>query len=467
VTSLPLRPRLADHAVIRRHRVGNEDFWVLHDQRSGIAYRLGAREWGLLAQADGSRDLAGIVAAASRAGSFAREETLRAFLTALHEAGLLEEGVAPFPDPSPRPSSHPLDPLPNFSLACDGRGSCCRLYATVIFRPVEEARARALLPHVLDAGEHPERAFTPLHGASPCGASSAPLVDGRCAYLDEHGLCRIHAARGPDEKPLGCRTFPAIFVDDGEAVRVAPAVECACVLASAIAPRDGAPLVPDGARSSADLDEGILVAALPDEILVTPGQTAPRAALVRLSRVIAAWTSSLDAPAALVGLAAAIEAEGLDPAVAARVFAAPPPLDVERLRPFFAELAGRAARRVRIDATFRAEDDLARRALGWIERAARSLADEPRLVPADPRVVRAEAFYVRAGAHAYQLFAGDLPLAHALRDRAARLLVARALGHLVTPDEVRREGALEHPLALVEATLRGHGLDAYASDLLR
>ncbi|MRG97184.1 YkgJ family cysteine cluster protein [Polyangium spumosum] len=469
----PSRPRLADHAVVRRHRVGSEDFWVLHDQRSGLAYRLGAREWGLLAQADGSRDLEGIVAAASRASAFAKVDTLRVFLGALHEAGLLEEGVAPLPEPKPRAASRPLDPLPGFSLACDGRGSCCRFYASVIFRPVEEAHARALLPRVLDAGDHPERAFTPLHGSSPCGATSVPLVDGRCAYLDDGGLCRLHAARGAQVKPLGCQTFPALFVDDGEAVRIAPAVECACVLASALDPRpEGAPLVPEGARRSEDLDEGILIVELPETLPLAPGRSGARADLVRFLRAVAEAPPPRDTAHALVALADVVETSGLDPALATRALAAPAPPDAELFRPFFAALATRAARRARIDATFRAERDLARRVVCWIEAAALALAEDPALVarllaaPASIPRARAEAFYLRAGAHAYQLVSVDLPLAFALRDRAARVLLARALPLVITPDDTRDEPALEHPLALVEATLRGHGLEAYAHDVL-
>ena len=70
-----------------------------------------------------------------------------------------------------------------------------------------------------------------------------------------------------------------------------------------------------------------------------------------------------------------------------------------------------------------------------------------------------------AALHGYKLF-GYVPLTLALRDRAVRLIVARAL-----PDVFARVGATDpacaHPLALVEAILRGHGLDAYVHDLDR
>jgi len=54
-----------------------------------------------------------------------------------------------------------------------------------------------------------------------------------------------------------------------------------------------------------------------------------------------------------------------------------------------------------------------------------------------------------------------LPLASALRDRAVRIVLARALPGSIPAREPWRA----HPLALVEAVMRGHGLGAYASDV--
>ena len=132
--------------------------------------------------------------------------------------------------------------------------------------------------------------------------------------------------------------------------------------------------------------------------------------------------------------------------------------------PWIEALARRAGRRVREDAEWRSERDLARLASSWIAQAAEGLlSSTPLSCPAPtPDVAASEAFYLRAALHGYKLF-GDLPLTVALRDRAVRLLVARAL-----PAVFARNGADDsacaHPLALVEAMLRGHGLDAYAHD---
>jgi lysine-N-methylase len=74
------------------------------------------------------------------------------------------------------------------------------------------------------------------------------------------------------------------------------------------------------------------------------------------------------------------------------------------------------------------------------------------------RFRRDELFFLRVLLHGHQL-AGELPLARALRDRAVRLILARAL-----PDALPEgDPARAHPLALVEAMMRGHGLAVYAA----
>ncbi|WP_437640111.1 YkgJ family cysteine cluster protein [Sorangium sp. So ce854] len=479
--ALPARPRLAAHVLARRHLVGEEERILLHDARTGELLQLGAREWGLLSAADGTRDVEGIVIAAAREGAPARVPAAQAFFAQLHAAGLLAEedageeaaprapatSVAPARDPGALdPRERPLDVLPDFSLHCDGRGSCCRIYASILFDPEEAARARALRPEVLSGGARHERAFTPERGAWPCAASVVAMRDGRCAYLEGEGgagRCSLHAAGGPAAKPLGCRTFPASFVDDGESVRISVAVECACVLASVGRP-GGAPLVDPRLRARGDLDERIDVATLPDRVAVAPGRAAARAELVAWSRRLAAAAPPPDVAAGLFALAAAVEAKGLTGGAIAR-FERPDPLDPAALAPWLAALHRRAARRAREDAAWRSERDLARRATQWIAAATFALADPDLLdalllspVCAPDR----ERFYLRAALHGHRLL-GALPLSLALRDRAARLVVARALP-LVFAEAGADDPACAEPIALVEAMLRGHGLDAYAFD---
>jgi lysine-N-methylase len=470
----PTRPRLADHVLARRHITAGEAVIVLHDQRTGRLIQLGPREWGLLAAADGTRDLDGVVLAARREGAHARVPALRAFLEQLHGADLLADGTpddtatdaptsAPSPAPESLPADRPLDILPDFSLHCDGSGSCCRIYASVIFGPVEAARARALFPQIQGGGDRHERVFLPDHGSAPTGGSAVTLVDGRCAYLGESGHCSIHARAGGPAKPLGCNLFPASFLDDGERIAVSASVECACILASVGRP-GGHPLIAPEARFRGDLDPSVFIATLPERLAITHAASADRSEVRAWSRRIAALSPAANVAQTLWSLAALIDEHGLD-ANPTSSFQTPLPIARAEVLPWIDALARRAARRVREDAVWRSDRDLARLATSWIAEAAEALlsSNATSLPAPTPAVAVSEAFYLRAALHGYKLF-GDLPLTSALRDRAVRLLVARAL-----PDVFAGAGATDpacaHPLALVEAMLRGHGLDAYAHDL--
>ena len=475
----PARPRLADHVLARRHITGGEAVIVLHDQRTGRLVQLGPREWGLLAAADGTRDLEGVILAARREGAHARVPALRAFLEQLHGADLLADGApddtpaearttAPANDaptePESPPDDRPLDVLPDFSLHCDGSGSCCRIYASVIFGPVEAARARALFPEIQGGGDRHEKVFLPDHGSAPTGGSAVTLVDGRCAYLGESGHCAIHARAGGPAKPIGCNLFPASFLDDGERVAVSASVECACILASVGRP-GGAPLIAPDARFRGDLDPSVFVASLPARLAINRTTSANRSEVRAWSRQIATLAPPADVALTLWALAAAIDDKGLD-ADPTPSFQAPPAINPGDILPWIEALAGRAARRVREDLVWRSEQDLARRATFWITRMAEALVfanGTPLPDCVTPAVAASEAFYLRAALHGYKLF-GDVPLTVALRDRTVRLLIARGLPGIFIRHRAT-DPACAHPLALVEAMLRGHGLESYAHDL--
>jgi lysine-N-methylase len=332
---------------------------------------------------------------------------------------------------------------------------------------VEAARARALLPQVLGGGERHERVFMPEHGSGPTGGAVVALRDGRCAYLADSGRCAIHEAGGAAAKPVGCNAFPATYTDDGEAVRVSVAVECACVLAS-VDREGGAPLLPPGARVRADLDETLAVRVVPPRVQISPHATAPRAELLAWSRRVAALLPAPDTAATLVSLGALVAAGGLaaDPV---RALAVPEPLARAALLPWIDALHRRAARREREDSAWRSERDLVLRAARWIVAATAALLDADglgtRLTGPIPEP-GAESFYLRALLHGHQLTAAALPLSLALRDRAVRIVVARALPQVIAElPAAERDPAGAHPLALLEAMLRGHGLDAYAYDV--
>jgi lysine-N-methylase len=469
MSAFPSRPRLASHVLVRRHLVDGDERMVLFDLGTGRLVQIGPREWGLIASADGTRDLDGIVLAAAREGAHARAPAVRGFLEQLHQAGLLDDGVEAPPEGAPAPeadlvedrSAAPLEPLPDFSLHCDGSGSCCRIYATVLFGPVEAARARALLPLVRDGGARHERVFTPERGSGPTGGAAVTLRDGCCAYLGDDGRCGLHAAGGPGGKPVGCNTFPASFIDDGESIRVSVSVECACVLASVDRP-GGSSLLPAGARVRGDLDETLVIDRLSEHLQLTPSAMAPRSAYLAWSRFVAARPPTGDTAAAMWALADAIASDGLDVAAAARALDGGAPMGDARA--WIAALHRHASKRAREDATWRSERDLARRATAWLAQATALLLEDG--APSAPiTAARSEAFYLRALLHGHRLV-GPLPLATALRDRAVRLVVARGLGLLFAAlPEAERDSACAHPLALVEATLRGHGLDTYTEDV--
>jgi lysine-N-methylase len=448
---------------VRRHLVEGREIVVVHDARSGDLLRMGPWEWDLLAGADGTRDLDALSLAAAARGALRRVSEIVALLDALHAAGLLADGIAPPKLREAFDPARPLDVLPRFSLTCDASGACCSMYGSVAFSSLEAARARSLRPEVLGGGEREERAFTPERGSTADGSLAVALVDGACAYLDPGGRCSLHRLGGEDEKPRGCRVYPATFVDDGEHVRVSVGVECPCVLASA-GVAGGAPLVDPEARTRGHLGTATRVSVLPARIALAQGTWVDRADLVAWSRVVARLlpdegaVGEADLAAIFWSLAGAVEAAGLDEGTSAHAVATAPRPAAEAMAPWIEALAEQSRARVTAAEAWRAPRDRSRVASVWIEAAAQRLRDARALSAALAHTGfrRDEALAARAMFHGHTL-AGELPLATALRDRAVRFALARALPEAMPGDDAARR----HPLAVVEAMMRGHGLGAY------
>ncbi|MBW3541185.1 MAG: YkgJ family cysteine cluster protein [Planctomycetes bacterium] len=55
--------------------------------------------------------------------------------------------------------------------------------------------------------------------------------DGACVFLDEKGLCRIHAKFGEAAKPLACRVYPYAFHPAGKEITVSLRFSCPSVVA--------------------------------------------------------------------------------------------------------------------------------------------------------------------------------------------------------------------------------------------
>ena len=251
---LPFHPRLAEHALVRRHVIDGAELVVIHDTRTGDLVRMDTRAWALLAPADGTRDRDGLVLAAAKSGALRRASEIGALLEQLQAAGLLADGIE-HADPPPAIVDRPLSVLPDFSLTCDASGACCGVYGSILFTPLEAARARSVLPLVRGGGEREDRVFTPEQGTGEAARLAVALVDNCCAYLGGDGRCGLHAAAGADAKPAACSIYPATFVDDGETIRVSLGVECPCALDS-VGKDGGAPLVAPDARTRADSAAG-------------------------------------------------------------------------------------------------------------------------------------------------------------------------------------------------------------------
>ena len=467
MSPLPHRPRLATHALVRRHAFtsasgARRDEIVIHHAGTHRMVRLELRVFELVAGADGTRDLDALLLFAARSSAYRRASEVRALLHELHQFGLLADGLDPVARTEAGDRAHgrpdrPIVALPGFTMVCDRGGDCCRQYPSIGFEPVDVARARATLPDVFDAGRHPERVFLPLAGPlGGDGPSAGPVIDGRCAYLGvdtEPDACGLHARAGGDAKPLGCRLFPVVLVDDGDSIRASAKVECSCVLRS-VGRDDGAPLVPGGARTRGALDPAIDVAVLAASVLVAGGAPpSPVGSLIAWSRAVAD-AAPTDALSGAVALVEALEAHGLALAPSLDAMRSTRPLDPDALRARLAPLAGRAHAAARSAAEWRSADDASPRLRRKVADALTALATDRgvlsrALAAPEATVAREEAFYLRSAIFGHQLVSSSLPLADALADRAMRLLAARALPFV-------HGGA--QALATVEVAFRTGGL---------
>ncbi|MEM7159944.1 MAG: YkgJ family cysteine cluster protein [Myxococcota bacterium] len=498
-TPLPSRPQLAEHVLARRHVIDGRETVVLHDQRRDEVLQVGHREWALIEAADGTRDLEGIVVAARRQGAHARVHAVEQLLGVLAQRGMVVSGegaepieswpsatsrdggtesradegektVAPPPSrpPStveivdePKVSPRPLIGLPE-GLRCDGGGTCCRLYGTVMLSPEESVRVRALLPEWTVDSVPIERFTTPLRGSVPGLRMAALARNGACGLLQDDGLCAVHRVGGLEAKPLGCQLFPRVFIDDGEAVHVSLKPECPCVLDPQT--DEAEPLVSEGWTERASLPPTIVVDTLPDSIELRSGQWAPRAQVRQWFSALAERPVPADLAATQWALAAMVDEHGLLDA-GERLDAcwrAEPPAARE-VQPWIAAFQDRASARAREHAQWRSEQDLVRRISTAVATVTLLLCDPATLeealsLPAELR--EHEARYWRTGLHGYR-WAGRGALSTALRDEAVRIWVARSLPMVVPTDAPD----FRAPLALVEALVRAHGVGSYVDDL--
>ena len=120
-----------------------------------------------------------------------------------------------------------LPTLQNWS--CHSCGDCCRKHLVEI---TEEERQR-----IADQNWKPE---DDIPEGMPVVVKFGPpwrrrwrlnsLDDGACVFLDEKGLCRMHAKFGEPSKPLACRVYPYAFHPSGKKVTVSFRFSCPSVV---------------------------------------------------------------------------------------------------------------------------------------------------------------------------------------------------------------------------------------------
>lgn len=123
-----------------------------------------------------------------------------------------------------------LPTIQNWS--CHNCGGCCRQHAIEV-TPEERQRILAQGWSAAD-GTPTGNALFAWHAGPPWAKrfrlSHQP--DGACVFLNERGLCRIHAKFGEAAKPLACQVYPYAFHPAGKKVAVSLRFSCPSVVAN-------------------------------------------------------------------------------------------------------------------------------------------------------------------------------------------------------------------------------------------
>lgn len=223
----PWRPRLRDDVAIER----TDGRVSLRDAALGHVLPAGRLTQALLPRLDGTQPVAalvGEVAAETGEAPVEVEQALRALLL-LH---LLEgAGTATVERARAVAAGAPLAPLETLTDArfgCQGSGQCCRVYRPGPLTDVDVAALEAAAPALRAA--LPELPDEPWIEQRPGDDGQTwrflRRTAGRCLFLQEDGLCGVHATCGRAAKPEACRLFPFQLVHTLQALRVFDVSEC-------------------------------------------------------------------------------------------------------------------------------------------------------------------------------------------------------------------------------------------------
>ncbi len=123
-----------------------------------------------------------------------------------------------------------LPTIQNWS--CHNCGGCCRQHAIAI--TAEEHERIAAQNWTAEEGIPAGQPLFERVGLFPWTKwyRLAHQPDGACVFLDERGLCRIHAKFGEQAKPLACRVYPYAFHPAGKKITVSLRFSCPSVAAN-------------------------------------------------------------------------------------------------------------------------------------------------------------------------------------------------------------------------------------------
>lgn len=123
-----------------------------------------------------------------------------------------------------------LPALQNWS--CHNCGGCCRQHQIEI-TPDERDRILAqdwTANEGVPEGDKAIERMGPFPWSRRWRLGHRP--DGACVFLDDRGLCRIHARFGETAKPLACRVYPYAFHPAGRKIAVSLRYSCPSVVAN-------------------------------------------------------------------------------------------------------------------------------------------------------------------------------------------------------------------------------------------
>lgn len=142
------------------------------------------------------------------------------------------------------------------SYDCTGCGDCCRGRFAILIG--EDDKDRIVTQNW--SADELELKGKPLFVRRGDEYQLAHRPDGSCIFLQDDGLCRIHAKFGEPAKPLACRLYPFRLIPVGDKIRVDVRFDC-----PATASNHGRPIE----QHRADLQK-LLKDAVPEAALAMP-----------------------------------------------------------------------------------------------------------------------------------------------------------------------------------------------------